>query len=173
VFTTMQGSAQWTAWRLGLQPLEMRTIDFALAPPTFFLLPYWFDACAPNIFAEHSVFAAFGELAAVAATIFTRARQMRGAKPIAIYGFALPPTATEIRTVESDLSFWRRHVEARDARAQCCTQPWPVRRRPLAFLLKHVAFARDERFGCMPTALSSRPQRSHRERQTYPEAEGP
>jgi hypothetical protein len=129
------------------------------APPTLFLWSYWFDACAPNILVEHAVLAAFGEVAAVAATIFISARRMSGAKAIAIYGFALPPTAAKIRTVEYALPFWRQHVEVRDTRVQRCTQRRPVRRRRWAFLLRHVAFARDESFGFTRTTLSNRPQR--------------
>jgi hypothetical protein len=60
-------------------------------------------------------------LTAVATTIFMCAQRNRGAKAIALYGFALPPTAAEIRTIDNTLSFGRPHIEVRDTRVQRCT----------------------------------------------------
>jgi hypothetical protein len=137
----MRGTAQWTAWRLGLQVLKTHSIDLALfAPPTFslFLWSYWFDAHAPNIFVEHAVFAASGEVAAVVARIFMCAPRMREAKALTTYGLPRSLTTAESRTVEHALPFW--HV---DTRVRGCMQRPPVRRRPLTFSPKvHRVFSR-------------------------------
>jgi hypothetical protein len=122
--------------------LKMHTIDLALfAPPTFFRRSYWINAHVQNIFVDHAVFVAFGEVAAAVAVIFISARRMREAKAITRYGFAHPRTTSDIRTLEHAPAFCRQHVEVKDITVQLCPQRRPVRRGAVVFVPKRFAFA--------------------------------
>ncbi|MEO3434609.1 conjugal transfer protein TraG [Inquilinus sp. CAU 1745] len=93
VLVTTWTATQWTAWRLGFQPL-LGAPWFELGnwpvyyPPAFFWWWFSFDAYAPAIFVEGAIIAASGGFIAIAAAILMSIIRAREAKNVATYGSA-------------------------------------------------------------------------------------
>ena len=96
------GATQWAAFLLGNQP-RLGTPWFVIAhypvfePFAFFFWWYWFDAYAPDVFAEASAFAACGGIAGVALAITGSIWRAREHKLATTFGSARWANAQDVQ----------------------------------------------------------------------------
>ena len=125
VLAGLWGATEWTAWRLGFQPVLglpwFRVAGVAVyRPELFFVWWYRFDTYAPRIFVEGAIVAAAGGLGAMVFAIAGSVLRARQGNRVTTYGSARWASVDEIRAAGLIgsagvlLGCWGRHLLRHD-----------------------------------------------------------